>query len=240
MKPKHTRLIIVLFIITCIILYLYIHDVINNNSNNNNNMEAFSGNDISKIVKDMNDASSIANQIPSQINNINSKIDNVANQIEQKTNELVTKKLTSVFTQLGDVLNDAIVNPILILVDGLQSIIMQIFNIILLIGNKIISLPTCIFIYMIYSMIAMFKAIFPFWITYPIIFIFKLMLYILMPIFYVLQYLLSFIGFNISLETDCFEFNVKEPVEKMNNEFKDMFSNFKNNFGNINMSKIAI
>ena len=72
-------------------------------------------------------------------------------------------------------------------------------------------------------MIAMFKAIFPFWITYPIIFIFKLVLYILMPIFYVLQYLLSFIGFNISVETNCFSFNIKEPVKKMNDEFKDMF-----------------
>ena len=140
---KDTIILLISLLIFLIILYniFYKHK------------EGFNTKDIGSIVDDVKKVTKVVGDIPDEINNINDKVNkkmtDMGKQIEKNMTDVLTKKLGSIFTQIGDIFNKGLVEPILAVFTGFGNIFVQIFGILKEIGNKIVSLPGCIFIFMI-------------------------------------------------------------------------------------------
>ena len=187
----------------------------------------------------------IGNGVKSQIKNatnelqntIGSQIMSTMKQIESTFNDLIVKKFVSVFTQLGDILKKGIIDPLMALFTGIGDIFLQIFNIIKMIGDKIISLPTCMPFYMVNGffsfMIGIIKYIVPG-------FIFDFFNNIYQWTFgIVINWVLDFIGWN-DANRKCYAFNVDDEVSQMDQNLKDISNSFISGFGNINFNTIKI
>ena len=113
--------------------------------------EGFDISDISKISGDVQNISRVANSLPTKIGDLNKTVDakfqSFGEEVKKQTLDIVTVKLESVFIQIGDILNDGLVKPMLVLFKGIGEIFIQIFNILKMIAYKIISLPDCIMPY---------------------------------------------------------------------------------------------
>ena len=120
-----------------------------------NNKEGFGLNDIDNIVGDVKNITKVVSNIPNEINNIDNKlnqqVNNMGNKIKNQTEEMgnkikkqteemgkeiqkntlniLTKKLGSIFIQIGDIFNKGIIEPILAVFNGIGNIFVQIFNI---------------------------------------------------------------------------------------------------------------
>lgn len=199
--------------------------------------EGFSVKDIDKIFNQTNKIMGIAEKIPNQVNSVSKEIQNAPKQIISEVETVVTKKLKSVFTQIGDIFMDGIVNPILTVFIGIQTIFIQIFNILKKIVDKIISLPSCMFTYLFKTIIdtiyAIYASIIPRFIRSPISTIYK----------YTLRFLVDpiaeYSGYNSSVKR-CYGFNVDKEVGKMNEKLNDIDKSFKKDFGKLNFNKIKI
>jgi len=187
----------------------------------------------------------LANGIKSQINNaieqlkntIGAQIMNAIKQIETTFNDLIVKKFVSVFTQIGDILKKGIIDPLMALFNGIGGIFIQIFNIIQLIGDKIISLPNCMPFYMVNGffsfIIEMIKYIVPG-------FIFDFFNNIYQWTFgIIINWFLDFFGWT-EANRKCNSFNVDDEVSQMDQNLKDISNTFISGFGNINFSTIKI
>jgi len=165
------------------------------------------------------------------------KIEKLGNEIEKNTVDFFTKKLKSIFTQLGDMFNDGLIKPINDLFVGLGNIFVQIFGILEEIGNKIVQLPGCVLTYAIKSTFDTieftYTKIIPKVIRTPLSFLYKYTLGI------IVDFIANISGFNDSVRK-CYGFNVKSEIKKINSNVKDIDRSFKDNFGNINFSKIKI
>lgn len=227
------------------------------------NKEGFSINDIDNMFDDVKNITRIVKDVPDQINKIDDKlvqqVNNLGKEIEKKTEQMgkeiekkteqmgkkikedtvtfFTDKLKNIFVDIGNILNDGIIKPIVAVFTGIGNIFMQIFNILKEIGNKIVSLPNCIFTYAIKSTIDTLYFIYD-----------KIMPNFLQNIFssiyyYTFRYIFNFIGY-ITGYTDsvqkCYGFNVSTEVDKMNSSLNKIQSSFKNDFGRLDFSKIKI
>lgn len=216
------------------------------------NKEGFSINDIDNMFDDVKNITRIVKDVPSKINEIDDKllkqVTRLGKEIEQKTETMgkqiqkntvtfFTDKLKNIFVDIGNILKKGIINPILAVFTGIGNIFMQVFNILKEIGNKIVSLPNCIFTYAIKSTIDTLYFLYD-----------KIMPNFLQNIFssiyyYSFRYLFNFIGY-ITGYTDsvkkCYGFNVSTEVDKMNSSLKNIQSSFKNDFGRLDFSKIKI
>lgn len=210
-------------------------------------------NEINNIKSDIdntaNNIQNIGNTITSQIdgklNNFTSKVNTlVTTQIDGKLNnvinqveDLVTNKIKKFFTQLGDVLNNGIVKPIIALFEGIGYIFVAIFDILKQIVNKLISLPGCMFIYMVNSifetMYYIYSSIIPNFIRKPIDYMFTI--FIKTPI----GYILTLFGIS-SISNKCYSFNVDDSIDKMNNQLSNINKAFKKDFGRLDFSSITI
>jgi hypothetical protein len=225
--------------------------------------EYFSINDIDNMFDDVNKITRVVNNVPEQINKINDKLGQQVNkmgqQIEQKTEKMVkqieektkdmgekiqentinilTNKLKNIFIEIGNVLNTGIIKPILAVFTGIGNIFIQIFNILKEIGNKIVSLPNCIFTYAIKSTIdtlnALYDRIFP-----------KFLKNIFSSIYYyTFKYVFDFIGYITGYDDNvkrCYGFNVSSELGKINSNFDKIKSSFEKDFGRLDFSKIQI
>jgi len=239
-KPK---IIIILSICLFIIIYYIFFS---------KTSEGFSVNDIDNMFTDIKDVTKSVKDIPNQIKNVDKKftdqINNVSDKLEKKTADMgktietkimdtLTVKIKSVFTQLGDIFKEGLVDPILVLFRGIGNVFIQIFNILKQIGYKIGSLPNCIITYVIKETIdtidSIYKRIIPNFLKNIISSVYK----------YTLRYIFDFIGYitgyNDSVDK-CYEFNISTNVDKINSNLTDINSSFKKDFGRLDFSKIKI
>jgi archaellum component FlaC len=214
--------------------------------------EGFNVNDINNMFDNIKDVSQVVGQIPKEINNIDDKltkqINNIGDEIEKKTQamgkeieektvNILTDKLKSIFTQIGDIFNNAIINPLLALFNGIGNIFVQIFKILEEIGNKITTLPTCIFTYAIKETIDslnyIYNKIIPNFIRKLFSFIYR----------YTFKYIFEFIGYitgyNESVKK-CYGFNISSQVNNINSSLNNIEKTFKSDFGKMDFSKISV
>ena len=225
--------------------------------------EGFSVNDIDNMFDDIKDVTNTIDDIPKEINNIDKKltqqVNNIGDKLEKKTEEMgnqiikkteqmgkeiekktiniLTEKLKSIFTQLGDIFNKGLINPLLNLFVGIGNIFVQIFGILKQIGNKIVTLPGCIFTYAIKETIDTFEFLYnrimPNFLKNIISFVYK----------YTLGYIFGFIGYITGYDDSikkCYGFNVSTNVDKINSNMTDIYSSFKKDFGRLNFSEIKV
>ena len=156
---------LILFLLIIILIYLLVNLLRFNKYQSKKYREGFSIPGLSDMSKTIDNLVDVADDIPKEINNIKHDVTNSANKVQQVgntiTNEiddklsnflkevenLVINKIKSFFTQFGDILNDGLVNPIIVLFEGIGYIFLAIFGILQEIVNKIISIPNCIIIY---------------------------------------------------------------------------------------------
>jgi Skp family chaperone for outer membrane proteins len=193
------------------------------------------GKEINKGVGQIeNTATNITKQIDTKLDKFASTLERkILGQVRALIKTLETKllgKIKDVFTQIGRVLNNAIVKPLLALFKGIGNIFIEIFNILKKIGFKIVSLPGCIIYYLINGII---DAIFGFlsWITpnfieKPIVAIWNATIGAL------ISWFLDWMGF-IESSRKCYSFNINEEIGGMNKQLKNIETAFTKNFGNI-------
>jgi predicted PurR-regulated permease PerM len=176
-----------------------------------------------------------------QVNNMGDEIikktEKMGKEIEKNTINILTNKLGSIFTQIGDIFNKGIVDPILAVFKGFGNIFVQIFNILKEIGNKIVSLPNCIFTYAIKESLNtldyFYDRIMPNFLRNIFSFIYR----------YTFRYLFEFVGYITGYSDNvqkCYGFNVSSEVDKMNSSINNIGETFNNDFGRLDFSKIKI
>jgi flagellar hook-basal body complex protein FliE len=200
--------------------------------------------DLEKMIKDigrsLNSLGSSVKTISKEFNQLNNRVNNSFNEIKKVSEDLpkqidnqVIGKFTSFFTQLGDILNNGIIKPMEALFIGLGNIFVEIFNIFKLIGNKIVSLPGCIFYYIFDGIFAAIYGIFTLLLPR---FIIK---WIIDPIVSVFSFFLDWFGYTWASRR-CRSFKVNEEVRKMNNQLLKINKSFNKDFGNLDFSKIKL
>jgi len=242
-KHKQKHIYIYIFIIIFILLIISYNIIFKEK-------EGFSMNDIDNMFNDVKNITKVVGDVPQQINNIDNKlveqVNNLEKKLEKKTEEMgkkiqentvvfFTKKIGSIFNQLGDIFNNGIVKPILAVFIGIGNIFTQVFNILQEITSKIVSLPNCIFTYAITSTIntlyLFYEKIIP-----------KFLKNIFYSIYYyTFRYLFNFIGYITGYDDDykkCYGFNVSSEVDKMKSNLNKIQSSFKNDFGRLDFSQI--
>lgn len=195
-------------------------------------------NSFNSVKTDVNQGFNTVKNTATQLNKeIEDKLVKFGKEIEQKTNDLVINKIKSFFDQLGNILNQAIVVPFKTLFIGLGDVFIQIFEIIKMIGDKIVSLPNCIFIYGIKSFTdtvqSIYRYIIPSFIRNVITSIYNFLFK------WLVDYLLKMIGYTGAVER-CYGFNVNDKVDNMNNIFKNISRTFNSSFGNIKNNPIRL
>ena len=205
------------------------------------NKEGFSAKDIGKISNEVKNISMMTDKLPQEINNINTTIDKkfeaINNNIEKQTTDILSNKLTSIFSQLKDIFNEGIVIPLKVLFQGIGEMFIQIFNILIIISKKIISLPMCILPYIIIEIgnifNAIYKAIIPKFLRPFLNFLYT----------YTFGILFGLIGYLFGWDNiykTCYGFNISSEINNMNKQFKNISTAFNKDFGNLDFSKIKV
>ena len=242
---QHFLKYIIVLLIIIVLLFIICHDFFKTK-------EGFDLKDIDNMFDSVKDITNVVGDIPNEINNINNKltqqVNTVGNEIEKKTEQMgkeiekntmniLTQKFESVFTQLGDIFYKGIINPMLTLFIGIGHIFEQIFNILKEISNKIISLPNCIGTYIIKESINIFDLLYnkitPKFIRNIISFIYNY------TFIYVFNFIGNVTGYDNSVQK-CYGFDISSEVDNINSNLKTIDTSFKNDFGQLDFSKIQI
>lgn len=247
--------VLILFLLIIILINLLIIFSPFNNYQSKKYREGFAIPGLSDMTNTIDKLVSVADDIPKEINNIKNDVSNSVNKIEQvgntitneiddkltdfltKVENLVINKIKSFFTQFGNILNDGLVNPIIVLFEGIGYMFLAIFDILKEIANKIISLPSCILIYMfgtIYdTLYAIYAYICPNFIRKYINYIYNII--IQTPI----DFILNITGFSSTINK-CYSFNVNSEINKMQNQFSKINTTFKTDFGKLDFASIQL
>ena len=237
--------VLILFLLIIILINLLINLSPFNNYQNKKYREGFAIPGLSDMSNTIDKLVSVADDIPKEINNIKNDVSNSVNKVEQvgntitneiddkltdfltKVENLVINKIKSFFTQFGNILNDGLVNPIIVLFEGIGYMFLAIFDILKEIANKIISLPSCILIYMFGTIIdtlyAIYAYICPNFIRKYINYMYNI---IIQP---PIDFILKITGFSSTINK-CYSFNVNSEINKMQNQFSNIDNAFKNDF----------
>ena len=220
--PSIISLILVSILIV-IIIYLSIHHY-------NKYKEGFGTSDINKLTNNINEIGKLTEKIPIDLNSMDEEL-------KKYTTEMITSKFQSVFVQMGDIFEDGLINPLLALFDGIGNVFVQLFHIMEKVGNKIVSLPGCIFIYIIAEIFGILLFFYRWIIPYFIrSFIYGIYEY---TIKFIIVFILYIIGYTGAIDW-CYEFNVKTQINSIKDGFAKINSEFKNNFGRLDFSKIKV
>jgi F0F1-type ATP synthase membrane subunit b/b' len=208
---------------------------INNIDNKLNQQVNNMGNKIKNQTEEM--GNKIKNQTEEMGNKIKKQTEEMGKEIQKNTLNILTKKLGSIFIQIGDIFNKGIIEPILAVFNGIGNIFVQIFNILKEVGNKIVSLPNCIFTYAIKEVLNTFNYLYnkliPTFLKNILSFIYR----------YTFRYVFEFIGYITGYNTSvqkCYGFNVSSQVDNINSSLSKIQSSFKTEFGHLDFSKIEI
>lgn len=174
--------------------------------------------------------------IEKEVKKLDDKILDFVEKIKKYTIDLVTEKIYNLLKQIGNIFNDGLVNPIVVLFKGIGNIFVGIFGILKEIVNKIISLPNCILPYMMFgigsSIKSIYQAIIPEFIRNAI---YTAHSYSLK---YVTDKLYYFFGFDSY--SSCYSFGVNSEIDKIENSAKKIGDAFSQDFGRLDFSKINI
>ena len=247
--------VLILFLLIIILINLLINLSPFNNYQSKKYREGFAIPGLSDMSNTIDKLVSVADDIPKEINNIKNDVSNSVNKVEQvgntitneiddkltsfltKVENLVINKIKSFFTQFGNILNDGLVNPIIVLFEGIGYMFLAIFDILKEIANKIISLPSCILIYMFGTIIdtlyAIYAYICPNFIRKYINYIYNI---IIQP---PIDFILKITGFSSTINK-CYSFNVNSEINKMKNQFSKINTTFKNDFGKLDFASIQL
>ena len=247
--------VLILFLLIIILINLLINLSPFNNYQSKKYREGFAIPGLSDMSNTIDKLVSVADDIPKEINNIKNDVSNSVNKVEQvgntitneiddkltsfltKVENLVINKIKSFFTQFGNILNDGLVNPIIVLFEGIGYMFLAIFDILKEIANKIISLPSCILIYMFGTIIdtlyAIYAYICPNFIRKYINYIYNI---IIQP---PIDFILKITGFSSTINK-CYSFNVNSDINKMQNQFSKINTTFKNDFGKLDFASIQL
>jgi len=202
-----------------------------------NTEEPFTAGDLNKITKSVDDIGKMAEKIPKELKELNDKMADVKDEAVQQMNDIIVTKFESVFIQIGDIFDDGLINPIMALMEGLGNMFVQIFKIFEEIGNKIISLPGCIILYMIVEtlniIVFFYRLIIPSIIRGAFFTLYKYTFKV------IVDFILRFIGYTGAVSS-CYSFNVNKQIKSMEKGFSKVNSEFKNNFGRLDFSKISV
>lgn len=247
--------VLILFLLIIILINLLINLSPFNNYQSKKYREGFAIPGLSDMSNTIDKLVSVADDIPKEINNIKNDVSNSVNKVEQvgntitneiddkltdfltKVENLVINKIKSFFTQFGNILNDGLVNPIIVLFEGIGYMFLAIFDILKEITNKIISLPSCILIYMFGTIIdtlyAIYAYICPNFIRKYINYMYNI---IIQP---PIDFILKITGFSSTINK-CYSFNVNSEINKMQNQFSKINTTFKNDFGKLDFASIQL
>ena len=170
-------------------------------------------------------------------NNLENEINNMTTEVTNEINTTLISKFTSFFSQIGDIFQNAIIQPILAFFIGIADIFVQLFNLLKMIADKIESLPTCIPFY-IFDTITSFiintiKNILP-----SFIFNFFNNLYNL-TLGVIVVWILDFIGWT-DADQRCYSFNTDSEISKMRDDAENIGNSFTSGFGDINFTQLII
>ncbi len=175
------------------------------------------------ISKGVGDIQSTSANLTSEID---TKLSKFLKEVERVTNEAVIEKLKGFFGQIKNILDMAIVRPFKTLFLGIGNIFFSIFNILKLIGDKIVGLPGCVPAYMMYGTIngvsKFLRSFLPNFLANALSFIYK----------YTINVIFNWTGINAWMNK-CIQFNVDKEVDSMNGTFKEISNTFRDSFGNI-------
>lgn len=179
---------------------------------------------IGDAINEIRKVGKIASDIPN-------KIDNLGESILDKTEKIVTDKIGGIFQQIGNVLKEAIVDPIMILFKSVGNAAMGVFKILKKIGFKIGSLPFCVFFYLLFSIEQLILAMMPGFVKN----IYKKLKSLLGYVLDAFNKLLNLISLGpLKLPgSHCFEFNISDEIDWISKRFQYDMDKFKNSFGDI-------
>ena len=232
----------IIFIFIAIIIFMYFKSY-------KKQKEPFMGK-VNRAVREINNVGREMKRIPNQISGVGRKIGSVGQKIgkvggkisreidtkfakffkkiEKETKKLVIDKIAKFFVRLIKVLKEALVDPIIFLVETFGFMFLQIFKILKMIVDKIVSLPNCMPFYIIsgtyYSVRAFFKKFIPGFIWNFFRDIFK----------FIGKFTRPWINWLISynwIKEKCYDFNVNSKIKKINRRFKEAGHKFKSGFG---------
>lgn len=245
-------------ILLVLIIFLSIYSLLNYLKHKQ--IENFDIKDISKIGDTVKDFGRTISSLPKQIDNkvqsiskdiekktvgeinkltkeIDSKVKHVATDIKREVEDFFTKKLTSVFTQLGNIFKKGLIDPIFNVFIGIGSIFELIFKILLTVIDKIVSLPDCILPYFLGSIedvvLSMYRSIVPKSIKNILDTIYSYTIKIFVDMFD------NWAGYT-KKRRKCYEFKIKDELSKMNSNFKKIDQSFKKDFGKLDFGSIKI
>jgi phage-related protein len=174
--------------------------------------------------------------VEKEVKKIDDKILDVIEQIKKYTIDLVTEKIYNLLKQLGNIFKDALVDPIVILFKGISNIFIGIFGILKEIANKIISLPNCIFPYMVNGLVSTIQSI------YRLIIpdIIRNAIYTIHS--YTLKYVTDKLYYWLGLDSynSCYRFGVTDEINRIEENAKRIGDSFSNDFGRLDFSRINI
>jgi hypothetical protein len=239
-KKDEKKYILILFLIIFFIFFIIYYNIFFKEK------EGFDINEIDNMFDDVKNVTRVVEEVPQKINNIKTELKDQVKLVEEKTEQklqqieekiinLVTIKIRNVFIQLGDIFKNGIVNPILSVFTGIGQIFKQVFNILKEIANKIVSLPNCIFTYVIASTL---DSIYFFYEKITPTFISNIFSSIY---YYTLRYLFNFIGYITGYDDNynkCYGFNVSSEVDKITSKLDNIQLSFINDFGDLKFSQI--
>jgi len=177
----------------------------------------------SGVTSGVNDIKNTAENITSEID---SKLKDFLKQVEDITKNVVLAKIMSFFNQIKYILDKAIVQPFKTLFFGIGTVFTAIFDIIKMVGDKIVGLPGCMPYYMTDGFLNGISGGLRYFLP-------KFIMSILSFIYnWTLNPILRWTGVSKSIDK-CKSFNVNDKVEKMDNAFKDIANTFRKDFGQI-------
>ena len=185
--------------------------------------------------------STYVSTIPQVFSSIFETLESFPSIIQSYGNELFKERIGGVFDKIIDIFDKSIIKPFTGLFEKLAQVFVLLFDVLLLIVEKIITLPSCIFAYSFTSISQFLKLILPKWIWTGLEFIFRwfvrpflLLFYylVLLPLSYFLSKLTGrTISFDMIGDSSCFKFEIKAIISKMKNIFISIISDFSSGFG---------
>ena len=187
-----------------------------------------------------NSKNTVTDEIKGIKNVVTDEINDIRNTIKTVTDTLktfVTEKILSVLKQIDEILYDSIIRPLKLLMEAIGNVFVQLFNILMEIGDKIKSLPGCSGVYMFQAVFNTINAIYEWIVPSFLVSIFSTIYA------YTLKIPVDFISYYIGYDNThdkCYKFDVGYEVDSIKNGFNQAANEFKTNFGKFDLSTIQI
>jgi F0F1-type ATP synthase membrane subunit b/b' len=214
-------------IVVCLIIFVLIYKYITKRR------EPFMDK-VNKAVTDVENVGKKVKAIPGEIKKVERKINSEGKKISKtidsklkkllkQVETLVTKKLKNFFMSFINSLKRALVDPLLTLFKAIGNVFVQLFAILVKLGNKIGSLPNCV---PYYGIVGVYVAVRNFWKRIIPSSVWK----IIEKVGDKLQPVLDLLGYK-KIKKRCYDFNVNGEINSIRTGFTKSGKHFKRDFG---------